>query len=229
MDKTYNSNEVKKRKKYDDPISRKQSTGEMIANSISHFVGAGLAIAALVLLVFAASKYDGWKYMVSALLFGISMVILYTNSTLLHCFPEKGKLFKIFQRMDHSSIYLLIAGTYTPYCIITLDNKIGYVIFLIEWTLAIIGVVLKCLLPHKFQRIHLVIFLLLGWIVVAVFPSIYGTLDTFGLLFLIIGGISYSVGVAFYISKFKYQHFVWHIFVLLGTGFHFFSIYFSVF
>lgn len=201
---------------------KKTSLGELIANAISHGVGIIFAIVALILMLV---KSDSVAEILSSLAFGISMIILYTSSTLFHSFPEKMKrVYTVFQRLDHSSIFLLITGTYTPFLVLLLDNLTGYVMLIVLWVFTILGIVLKSIWIHKYHKVHLIIYLVMGWSVIVVFKDVYlGLGDNF--LWILLGGISYTLGVAFYISKFKYQHFVWHLFVLGGSVFHFITVY----
>ena len=199
---------------------KKTSLGELIANAVSHGVGVLLAISGLVILLVNANS--GLEVL-SSLVFGISMILLYTSSTLFHSFPEKMKrVFAVFQRLDHSSIFLLISGTYTPFLILVVNNTRGYVLLGILWVITIIGIVFKSIWIDKFKIIHLIIYLLMGWSVVFVFRDFMANIVHFD--FVLIGGLSYTIGVAFYIARFKYAHFIWHIFVLLGSFMHFLAI-----
>jgi len=200
---------------------KKTSLGEMIANAISHGIGLLLAITGLVLMLI---KADTTKELLSSLIFGLSMILLYTSSTLFHSFPEKMKrTYTVFQRLDHSSIFLLITGTYTPFLILVVNNTKGYILLGFLWLMTIVGIVFKSIWIKKFKFFHLAMYLLMGWSVLIVKDDFFSYIDNYA--FVIIGGISYTVGVAFYVSKFKYSHFVWHIFVLGGTFFHFLAIY----
>lgn len=200
---------------------KKTSLGEMIANAISHGVGFLLAVAGLVLLLVRSS---GAPEVISSIVFGFSMMMLYISSTLFHSFPEKMKrTFTVFQRLDHSSIFLLISGTYTPFLILLVNNVRGYVLLGLLWTLTIVGIVFKSIWIDKFKIIHLIIYLFMGWSVILVKDDFFANIDNY--TFVLIGGISYTLGVAFYIAKFKYAHFIWHLFVLGGTFFHFLAIF----
>ena len=200
---------------------KKTSLGELIANAVSHGVGLLLAIAGLVLLLI---KAEAPNEILSALVFGLSMILLYTSSTLFHSFPEKMKrVYTVFQRLDHSSIFVLIAGTYTPFLVLLVDSTRGYILLGFLWLITIIGIVFKSIWIRKFKYVHLAIYLLMGWSVVFVYGDFAGSIGN--PFYIIAGGISYTVGVAFYVAKFKYSHFVWHIFVFMGTLFHFFAVY----
>jgi len=200
---------------------KKTSLGEMIANAISHGVGLLLAITGLILLLIRAS---GAAEVLPSIVFGISMILLYTSSTLFHSFPEKmKKTYTVFQRLDHSSIFLLIAGTYTPFLVLVVNNTRGYILLAFLWVITITGIVFKSIWIDKFKIFHLIIYLLMGWSVMFVYKDFFANIDNY--TFVLLGGISYTLGVAFYISRFKYSHFIWHIFVLLGTFFHFLAVY----
>ncbi len=199
---------------------KKTSLGELIANSVSHGVGFLLSIAGLVLLLVRA---EGLAEVLSSLVFGISLIMLYLSSTLFHAFPEKMKrVFKVFQRLDHSSIFLLISGTYTPFLVLVVGNLKGYILLGFLWVITIIGIVFKSIWINKFKWIHLGIYVLMGWSVLFVYNDFIQNIPDF--LFVLLGGISYTVGVAFYVARFKYAHFVWHIFVLMGSFFHFLAV-----
>ncbi|MDC7243608.1 MAG: hemolysin III family protein [Sphaerochaetaceae bacterium] len=200
---------------------KKTSLGEMIANAISHGIGFLLAVTGLILLLI---KADTTQEILSSLVFGLSMMILYISSTLFHSFPEKMKrTYTVFQRLDHSSIFLLISGTYTPFLVLVVNNTKGYILLAVLWVLTILGIVFKSIWIDKFKMIHLAIYLIMGWSVMLVKGDFFSNLDNY--TYVLLGGISYTVGVAFYVSRFKYSHFVWHIFVLGGTFFHFLAIY----
>ena len=199
---------------------KKTSVGEMIANAISHGVGFLLANAGLVLLIL---KSESFKELISSIIFGISMIMLYISSTLFHCFPEKMKrTYTVFQRLDHSSIFLLIAGTYTPFLILVVNNTKGYILLGFLWAITIVGIVFKSIWINKFKVFHLIMYLLMGWSVLLVKNDFFNNIADYR--FVLFGGISYTIGVIFYISKFKYAHFIWHLFVLGGTIFHFLAI-----
>ena len=188
------------------------------SNAISHGLGAIFAIIGLVLLII---KSDTTSEILSSIAFGVAMTVLYLSSTLFHSFPEKMKrVYSVFQRLDHSSIFVLISGTYTPFLVLLVGTKEAYILLIILWTITIIGIVLKSIWIDKFKYIHLGIYLIMGWSILLIINEVYYEVgDVF--LFLLLGGISYTVGVAFYVAKFKYNHFVWHLFVLGGTVFHF--------
>ena len=200
---------------------KKTSLGELIANAISHGVGVVFAITALILLLVRSS---GVAEVLSSVAFGVAMIVLYLSSTLFHSFPEKMKrVYTVFQRLDHSSIFLLITGTYTPFLVLSVNTTKGYILLAILWIITIVGIVFKAIWIEKFQKVHLTLYVLMGWSVVFVIGDVLENIQGC-FLFLLIGGISYTVGVVFYVARFKYAHFVWHLFVLGGSFFHFLCV-----
>lgn len=197
-------------------------------NSISHMIGAALALVGLVLLVvLAARQGDPWK-VVSFSVYGATLLLLYTFSTLYHSLHGKAK--KIFRKLDHLSIYLLIAGTYTPYTLITLHGAWGWSIFGAIWCLAILGIVLD-LLPQKGERIlPVILYIFMGWFILIAIKPLLHALTLTGLVCLISGGVFYTVGVFFYTLDEKIRHFhgIWHLFVLAGSITHYFTMLFYV-
>ena len=215
--------------KFKDIIVRKHfSLGEEIAHSISHGAGLLLGIAALVLLVIKGALRGNPLYIISMLIYSVSLIFLYTNSMFYHAFPE-GKAKNIFERLDHSSIYILIAGTYTPFYFFAIGGIIGIVICCIQWLLAILGVIFKVLWIEKYTKIHVLIFLIMVWMSIFFAATIYKTVSLGGFVLLLSGGLCYSIGVLFFVFDwFKYHHFVWHLFVLAGSILLFFTIYFFI-
>ncbi len=200
------------------------SPAEEMANTITHAVGIVLSLAALVILVFyASSQGDKWK-IVSFSIYGTSLLVLYTASTLYHSFtaPKIKAYLKIF---DHSAIYLLIAGTYTPFMLVLLRESIGWTVFAVIWFLAFLGVCFKLFFAHRFKILSTVIYLLMGWLIVFAFKPMLQYVPEGGLYWLLAGGLSYSLGVIFYLwKKMPYNHAVWHLFVLGGSICHFFAV-----
>lgn len=212
-------------------IKRKQTMGEEISNAVSHGLMALFGIVTLVLMIL---KSDTGSKLAGSIIFGLSMTLLYLNSTLYHGLSfTKSK--PIFKRFDHISIYLLIGGTFAPILLLLpeLRNEVlsigldkGLTILIGQWILITIGILLKAIWIKKFQVLHLFVFLLLGWSGLFIIDAVRSLqLELF--LFILLGGISYTIGVIFYAlsSKVKYFHFVWHIFVALGTIFQFIAIY----
>lgn len=200
------------------------SKGEEIANSITHGIGALLSIAALVLLIVFSSLYGNAWHVVSFTLFGVTMVLLYTSSTLVHSFPA-GKAKNVFEVMDHSSIYFFIAGTYTPFLFIAVKGWLGWTLFGIVWGLAIGGTVFKAFFVKKFLFASTILYVVMGWLIVFAWNPLVENVPSQGVVLLVIGGVLYTVGAVFYVWRgFKFHHAIWHLFVLGGTVTHFFSV-----
>jgi hemolysin III len=200
---------------------RKTSVGELIANAVSHGVGVLIAIAMFVLLVVRSNSTEE---VLASVAFGVAMIVLYLSSTLFHSFPENMKrVYAVFQRFDHSAIFLLITGTYTPFIILVAQTTSAYILLGALWLITIVGIVFKSIWVSKFHYVHLALYVIMGWSVMLIWGDISPLLDD-AFWFLLIGGVSYTVGVAFYISKFKFAHFVWHLFVLGGSILHFFAV-----
>ena len=201
---------------------KKYSLGELIADSVTHGIGALLSIAGLILIIIKANTFQGYF---SGIIYGVCLVFLYTSSTLFHSFPKNFKRTRaVFQRLDHSGVFLLIVGTYTPIIIYTLNFEKAIYYLVAMWLLTIIGIVFKSIWVEKYQRIHLFIYLLMGWSVVFYWQDVYDFIKVYSFL-IISGGLSYTVGVIFYLAKFRYNHFIWHLFVIAGSIFHFLVIY----
>ena len=201
---------------------------EEIANAITHGIGALLSVAALVLLiVFAAWKGTAW-HIVSFSIYGTSMLLLYTASTLVHSFPA-GKAKRVFEALDHSFIYIFIAGTYTPILFHIVQGALGWTLFGIVWGVAIVGVVFKSFFASKYLFTSTIIYIAMGWIIVFAWKPLTEHLAPGGLNLLITGGVLYTAGTIFYVWRsFPYHHAVWHMFVLGGSIVHFFAILFYV-
>lgn len=202
---------------------------EELLNSISHGIGAGLGIAALVLcIVKSAIAGDGFK-LASSIVFGLTTTMLYLMSCLYHAL-KINRAKKVFRVFDHCTIFLLIAGTYTPYTLVTLRGAAGWVLFGVVWAVAITGIVLNAVNLRKFAKISVICYVLLGWIILLASKTLVNNLAPPGLMLLIAGGIAYTVGAVLYAvgSKRKYFHSIFHFFCLIGTVLHFFSIYFYV-
>ena len=206
------------------PLGTKQSLGEEIANSITHGIGVGLSIAALVILVvFAARISDVWK-VVSFSIYGATMIALFMASTLYHAFPQP-KVKKFFHILDHSSIFLLIAGTYTPITIGTMRGGWGWTLFGIIWGLTLVGICLKIFAMSKLKWVSTIVYLAMGWLIIIAIKPLMSVVSKTVLLWMVIGGLCYSLGVIFYIArKLPYHHAIWHLFVLGGAISHFFGM-----
>ena len=204
--------------------NRTVSTGEEIANAITHGIGALLAVAALVVLIVMAAIRGSVWHIVSFSIFGATLVLLYFASTLYHSLTHvKAK--RVFHKFDHISIYLLIAGTYTPFCLTALRGWIGWTVLGVVWSCAILGAVLKAISVGKRIKLSTVLYVLMGWVILVAIQPLYKAMPFNGFLFLIAGGISYTIGTIFFIrNQVKYNHSVWHVFVLGGSVLHFFSV-----
>lgn len=205
-------------------IARGQTTGEEIANSITHGIGAGLAVAALsVLVTLAAMQGDAWQ-VVSFSIYGTTLVLLYLASTLYHGF-RGPRIKRIFQTLDHAAIFLLIAGTYTPFTLVTLNGPWGWTLFGLIWGLAIAGIVIQVVAPDRYRVAQVLLYLGMGWLVVVAIGPLTQNLPIAGLAWLVAGGLSYTLGIAFYAWDQKpYAHTIWHLFVLGGSICHFFCM-----
>ena len=205
------------------------TVGEEIANAVTHGVAALLSIAGLAVLVAFAVLYSGSPKVVAAVsIFGASMVFLYTASTLYHSIPNP-RAKKVLQYLDHSMIYVLIAGSYTPFCLITLQGYTGIALLCAVWLIAIAGISLQAVLLHKADWINCLLYLSVGWLAVFVIDPLVSTLDSTGLALLVAGGLAYTVGVVFYIfERIPFSHAIWHTFVFAGTTLQFFSVLFYV-
>ncbi|MBN2008781.1 hemolysin III family protein [candidate division KSB1 bacterium] len=206
------------------PKNRPQSLGEEIANSVSHGIGAALSIAALVLLVvFASKQEDAWR-VVSFSIYGTTLFLLYMASTLYHSFPQP-RVKRFFRILDHSSIYLLIAGTYTPITLVSMRGPWGWTLFGLIWALAIGGIIAKIFLIGKLKIISVILYLIMGWLILIAVKPMLSMVPAGMILWLLIGGACYTLGIVFYaIKKVPYFHFIWHLFVLAGSISHFFGM-----
>lgn len=205
-------------------ITKRYTLGEEIFNSVSHGTGGLLAIAGTaVLIVFAAIYSNVWG-VVSSAIYGASMIILYTMSTLYHAITNrKAKTF--FRIMDHNTIFLLIAGTYTPFTLVPLRGALGWVLFGIIWAAAIVGIVFNSIDLEKAKKLSLVCYIAMGWAIIFAIKPMLRTVPTISLIFLLVGGLFYTAGVIFYAKKnIRYFHSIWHLFTIGGTVFHYFSI-----
>ncbi|WP_230866661.1 PAQR family membrane homeostasis protein TrhA [Iocasia frigidifontis] len=204
----------------------KYSKGEEITNAILHGIGLGLAIAALVILIVFANHYGNTWHIIGFTVYGSTLIILYLSSTLYHSFPA-GKLKRIFRIFDHSSIFLLIAGTYTPLTLIALQGTLGWTFFCIVWSLAILGIIFKIFWINRFKLFSTVLYILMGWLIIIAIKPLLTALNNKSIIFLIIGGGFYTVGTIFYsCRRIKYNHAIWHLFVLAGSICHFFTIFY---
>ncbi|MDP4108536.1 MAG: hemolysin III family protein [Bacillota bacterium] len=204
------------------------SIGEEIANAVSHGLGALLSIAGTVLLlIYSVLQHDNYKIASSAI-YGGSLIILFTMSSLYHALTNKEAK-KVFRVFDHTSIFILIAGTYTPITLVTLHGFLGWLVFGVVWGAAVVGIVLNTISIERFKKFSMACYLLSGWSIVAIILPLVRNMAPGGLLLLFLGGIMYTGGVLFYRRKdIGYMHFVWHLFVLAGSLFHYFCILFYI-
>ena len=221
------------RTKLSDRVLPKYTKGEEIANMTSHIIGAVLGIVATILCVIFAAVHHNTYGVVSGAIYGVSMILLYTMSSLYHGLSAKSLSKRVFQVIDHCSIFLLIAGSYTPFALCTLreyDSLTGWSIFGIIWGLAILGIVLNAIDLKKFKVFSMVCYLAMGWCIIIKGYVLPDLLTMKGFVLLVLGGVVYSVGAIFYGigKKHKYMHTVFHVFILLGSLLQFFCILFYV-
>lgn len=195
-----------------------QSLGEEIANSISHGAGALGGIAVSPFLILEAIPF-GTAAVVGSSIFAFTIIILYLSSTLYHAFPV-SRTKKLFQIFDHSAIYLLIAGTYTPFTLGVLKGPWGWTMFGLMWSFALFGIVVKSIVGARNSKLSTFLYVAMGWMGLLAIKPLWDNMEGWGLLWLLAGGLFYSVGVLFYSLKNKYMHFIWHLFVLAGTASH---------
>jgi hemolysin III len=196
-------------------------------NSITHLIGAVLALMGLGALLTVAVQTGDAATIVSFAIFGLTLVMLYTMSTLYHSFPFP-RVKRVFQKLDHVTIYLLIAGTYTPYMVVSLGNSVGYWMLALIWTLAVLGLLLDIFSPKRIELLQCGIYLFMGWVCAFHYTTLLKHIPQTGMIWLTLGGIAYTVGVIFYlldnINKLRHAHGIWHLFVLTGSLTHFVSI-----
>ena len=196
-------------------------------NSITHLVGAVLALIGFGVLLTISIQTFNWLLIISFTIFGLTLILLYTMSTLYHSF-HPANLKKIFQKLDHISIYLLIAGTYTPYMLVSLYESGGLIMLALIWSLAVIGLVLDIFIPKRIEWLQVLIYLVMGWVCTLNYSELQAAIPTAGMMWLTIGGIAYTTGIVFYVldnlKKLRHAHGIWHIFVLSGSICHFISI-----
>ncbi len=206
------------------PITR-QSRGEEVANSISHGLGLLLAIAGLPMLVLRAEHVGGVSDVVGAAIFGSTAILLYLTSTLYHAMAHP-QLKAVLRVLDHAAIYLLIAGTYTPITLGVLRGGVGWTMLGVIWSLALAGLLFKTMVGMRFPRVSTFFYVGMGWVALLAIRPLWLHMATGGLIWLLAGGLAYSLGVVFFVldEKLRYSHFIWHLFVLAGTTCHFFAV-----
>jgi hemolysin III len=201
-----------------------QTRGEEIANSISHGLGFAAALAAIPLLVVSAANTGSAARIVGGAVFGASLAVLYLSSSLYHALPQ-GTAKQVLRRLDHGAIFLLIAGTYTPFTLGVLGGAWGWALFGVTWGIAAIGISLKLFARLQHTRLSTAMYLAMGWIVVIAIRPLFRAVPGWGIALLATGGLAYTAGIVFYLSPGRrYAHFVWHLFVLAGSTCHFFAV-----
>ncbi|QTE24286.1 PAQR family membrane homeostasis protein TrhA [Polaribacter cellanae] len=206
-------------------LNYEYSVKEERLNVITHAVGFVLSIIAFHFLLIKALNYNGFWKPTSFIIYGLSLIVLYTASTFYHAAknPKKRRKLNIF---DHAAIYVLIAGSYTPFCLVGLNSSLGWYMFIFVWLFALIGIILKLFFTGRFNIVSTAMYLLMGWQVLFFIKPLSKSLSPFGLKLLILGGVFYSIGAILYsIRKLPYNHAIFHVFVLLGSLSHFFAIY----
>ena len=205
---------------------REQSRGEEIANSISHGIGLAAALVATPFLILHAVRRGDTGYIVGASIFAATMVLMYFASTLYHALPN-GQAKRLFRIIEHSAIFLLIAGTYTPFTLGVLRGAWGWTLLGLVWSIAAAGVALKAIYKASHPILSTTLYLLMGWLIVIAANPLYARVPISGLYWLLAGGVAYTAGGAFFAadSRLRYGHFIWHLFVMAGTACHFCAVY----
>ena len=205
----------------DRPSQSGYSVGEEIAHALTHGLGLVLSVGGLAVLVVASSlRGDAWQ-VVGCSIFGTTLVLLYAASTLYHGIPI-GRAKRLLQRLDHAAIFLLIAGTYTPFALVSLRGGWGWTILTLIWSLAILGIALEAAAPRRTRRRSIALHLVMGWLVVLAVEPLVRSLQPEGLVLLLLGGLAYTAGVPFFAwQRLPYNHAVWHVFVMAGSACHF--------
>ncbi|MBN2283559.1 MAG: hemolysin III family protein [Deltaproteobacteria bacterium] len=204
------------------------SLGEEIANSITHGVGIVLAIAGLAVLTAFSALFGTASHIVGCSIFGATLILLYTASTLYHGI-RSPRVKRVLRLIDHSAIFLLIAGTYTPFTLVSLRGPWGWSLFGVIWGLAVLGILFELSPLRRFTVVSIILYIAMGWVVIVAIKPLFSALAPGGLILLFAGGISYTAGVGFYVfDRLPYNHAIWHLFVLAGSVLHFFAILFYV-
>lgn len=201
---------------------------EEIFNSVTHGAGLIVSVVGLVLLIIFSSMYGQISHIISCTVFGITLVLLYTSSTLYHSF-QKSTIKHFFKIMDHSCIFALIAGTYTPFALIVIKGILGWTIFAIVWILTILGIIFKAFFVNRFKIISTLAYISMGWLIIFAVKPLFQNLPEGGIAWLVAGGLSYTSGTIFYVwKKLPFNHAIWHLFVLAGSACHFMSVFFYI-
>lgn len=210
-------------------MEKQYSRGEEIANTVTHLLGAGLAMAAIALLVIRGARYGNYKHIVGFSIFGVSTLILYSMSSVYHMLEPNTKARRVFKILDHSAIYVLISGTYTPYILTVLNGTAALILFISQWGLTTLGILFKVKFAGKMKLFSTLIYLFMGWMIIFFFRPLKESLNPLALNLLIASGITYSVGTIFYMMKnVRFTHAIWHLFVLGGSILAFLSVFYSV-
>jgi len=201
---------------------------EEIASSVTHGIGILLSLAALVIMVVFAARYGAARHLAGAVVFGCGLILAYTSSTLYHSF-QKVKVKAVFRTLDHVSIFILIAATYTPLTLVNLRGPWGWSIFGVVWGLAVFGIIVECSPLRRFRLASVILYIGMGWVVIVALKPLLASVQTGGLILLLAGGLAYTIGCLFYAwRRLPYNHAIWHLFVLAGSICHFFAILFYV-
>lgn len=209
-------------------LERLETVAEAIANAVTHGIGAALSIAAMIILTTAALKQENALKIISSFVFGSTLIFTYSASTLYHSlpYPTIKRILRIF---DHSSIFLLIAGTYTPFALVTLHGPLGWSLFGVVWGIAIVGIAYKIIFKHRYEIFSLMLYLAMGWLIIVVLKPLLHAIPISCALLMLAGGMAYTIGIIFYSAKrLTFGHTIWHLFVLAGSAFHFFAIWLYV-
>jgi hemolysin III len=207
-------------------IAARYTLGEEIANSLTHGFGIILSITGLVvLMMYTSGSGDMWR-IVGCAVFGVALILLYTTSTLYHSI-QAANLKSIMRILDHSAIFVLIAGTYTPFTLVNLRGPWGWSLFGIVWGITLLGIIFKITFLRKWAGISVVLYVLMGWAIVVAIKQMLASVAPTGMLLLLAGGLAYTGGIVFYVwRKLPYSHAIWHVFVMAGSAFHFFAVLF---
>lgn len=208
------------------------SKEEELANSVSHFTAALLSIIATVAMIIKARQFGSSLHVVSSAVFGSSMILLYLSSGMTH-YLKQGSIKNIFFSLDKIAIYVLIAGTYTPLSLVTLNGSLGWVIFGIEWIFAIAGIIMILAKPVRYEKgvntFSVISYAVMGWLIIVAIVPVIRILPTLGWIMILIGGLCYTIGIFFYKKcSFRHHHLIWHLLVIAGNFFHFLTIYYYV-
>ena len=215
-------------KKKGTALKKLESKGEEIANFVSHTVGAGLAILGFIMLIIRAAWFNNIPTIISYIVFSLGLMVLYTMSSIYHGLkPSKAK--NVFEILDHSSIYFLIAASYTPFLVLGLKSSMSITLLIIQWVICALGITFKAFFTGKFKGISTIVYLIMGWMIVFSWNELISKVSPISIIFLVTGGILYSLGTIFYMWKVcKFNHMIWHIFVVLGSIAHYIAIWFLI-